>query len=221
MGGHQGPSTQGLQKIFVLKALWECRNVFKIWEQSKKASWKEEGEELMNHSSSQLWYFAPQRWEVQDQAAALSWRSCSTSAAGNSREQPRNSPVGWWGATRGDSLGVIWSCTSPLKTAAGKRIWEDMRKVSAKKKKNRLSPPPLWKRKKPTWHLRNKLLKCEIMQQGKLSQRIRNWFNRHKLTAAWFVQIAACWEGERSTALESWAQAVPGKRCGKQKFFYW
>lgn len=51
---------------------------------------------------------------------------------GTAQEQPCGLMRSQRGATRGDSLGVICGCTSPLRAAAGKRIWKDMSKVSAK-----------------------------------------------------------------------------------------
>lgn len=131
VGGHQVPYIQSLQDIFVTKALWECRSVFMRWEQykSKKVFCKEEGKQLMNHTSSQLWCFVPWGWKDSslylDAGPSYSFVLDKlfhfSSRRGSFREQPRSSPVGWWGATGGDSLGVTWSCTNLLRSAAGRR----------------------------------------------------------------------------------------------------
>lgn len=83
---------------------------------------------------------------------------------------------------------------------------------------NGFTPPSLWKTKNLTWHSRNKALKREIMQQGKLPQRIRNWFNGEKLTAAEFMWNAG-WE--RSPAPEGFAAGTIWWKVQKAKFHSW
>lgn len=78
-------------------------------------------------------------------------------------------------------------------------------------------PTPLGK-KKPTWHLGNKLLKCEIRRQGKLSQRIRNGFNGKKIDCC--IICADCWEreGERSPAAGGLTARTVWREVRKARF---
>lgn len=136
----------------------------------------------MNRTSSQLWYFAPWGWEdpsLPDIGPSYSFvlekLSHFSSRGGSFRERPRSSPVGGGGAREEPQENRTKSHPKPcLSLKESSRKGELERHEQGVCELNGFPPPPLWEKKKNAWHLRNKLLKCEIMRQGKLSQRIRN-----------------------------------------------